>query len=134
MYHFKEGLQGSPCVLANESASTVRRITELFRYAMGSDADSPSPQVCAHRLEIRSNPEFLNGWKEIAGFLGRSVRTVQRWEKLFDLPVHRPSRLSPGVVIASRAEIRDWVLGEVNGRKRNEREANVSFVERAKAS
>ena len=112
----------------------MRRITELFRYVVDTDADRPSQHACADPLEIRSNPEFLNGWKEIAGFLGRSVRTVQRWEALFGLPVHRPSRLSPGVVIASRAEIRDWVLGEVNGRKRDQREADVGFVERAKAS
>jgi hypothetical protein len=30
---------------------------------------------------------LLNGWKEIAGFFGRGVRTVQRWEQQLGLPV-----------------------------------------------
>ena len=31
----------------------------------------------------------LNGWKEIAVFLGKGVRTVQRWERDHGLPIHR---------------------------------------------
>ena len=34
---------------------------------------------------------LLNSWKEIAEFVGRTERTVQRWEKLYGLPVHRPA-------------------------------------------
>ena len=36
-----------------------------------------------------SNREKLQGWKEIASELGRSVRTVQRWERTLGLPVRR---------------------------------------------
>jgi hypothetical protein len=31
----------------------------------------------------------LNGWKEIAAHFSRGVRTVQRWEKAFGMPVYR---------------------------------------------
>ena len=31
----------------------------------------------------------LDSWKEIASFLGRGIRTVQRWEREEGLPVHR---------------------------------------------
>ena len=31
----------------------------------------------------------LNGWKEIATHLGKGVRTGQRWERVYGLPVHR---------------------------------------------
>lgn len=31
----------------------------------------------------------LNGWKEIACYMNRSVRCVQRWERNEDLPVRR---------------------------------------------
>ena len=31
----------------------------------------------------------LDSWKEIAGYLKRDVRTVQRWERDFGLPVQR---------------------------------------------
>jgi hypothetical protein len=33
----------------------------------------------------------LNGWEEIAAHLGRTVRTVQRWERELGLPIHRLS-------------------------------------------
>jgi len=31
----------------------------------------------------------LDSWKEIGAYLGRSPRTVQRWERQEGLPVHR---------------------------------------------
>ena len=37
--------------------------------------------------------DHLNGWKEIAAFLGKGVRTVQRWEREQGLPVHRLQHL-----------------------------------------
>jgi len=39
-----------------------------------------------------TEPGRLNGWKEIALHLGKGTRTVQRWEKLYGLPVHRIGR------------------------------------------
>jgi hypothetical protein len=36
------------------------------------------------------NPAILSCWKDIARYLGKGVRTVQRWEREFDLPVRRP--------------------------------------------
>ncbi|HXT68254.1 MAG TPA: LamG-like jellyroll fold domain-containing protein [Vicinamibacterales bacterium] len=48
----------------------------------------------------------LDSWKEIASFLGRTVRTVQRWEKMEGLPVRRGG---PGRgVVASRKEVGEW--------------------------
>ena len=38
----------------------------------------------------RNEVHILNSWKEIANYLGRGVRTVQRWERDLRLPVHRP--------------------------------------------
>lgn len=51
----------------------------------------------------------LNSWKEIASFLGRGVRTVQRWERELELPVHRigSGRRSP--VYAFIAELNFWI-------------------------
>ncbi len=50
----------------------------------------------------------LGSWKEIASYLGKGVRTVQRWERCSGLPVHRPSGSSKGVVIAFPAELDKW--------------------------
>lgn len=51
----------------------------------------------------------LNGWKEIASFLGKGVRTAQRWEKDYCLPVHRLGREGGEIIFASRREISDWL-------------------------
>jgi len=38
-----------------------------------------------------NDPSVLTCWKDIARYLGRGVRTVQRWEQEFGLPVRRPN-------------------------------------------
>jgi len=53
------------------------------------------------------NPDYLEGWKEVAVYLTRSVRTVQRWEHTHGLPVHRVAG-SIDVVWASKAELDAW--------------------------
>jgi hypothetical protein len=55
------------------------------------------------------SPDVLNGWKEIASVLGRSARTVQRWERDLGLPVHRIPTPDGGVIVfALRAELVEW--------------------------
>ena len=54
------------------------------------------------------NP-VLNSWKEIANYMGRGVRTVQRYERKLGLPIRRPSGKSIGSVIATVAELDAWV-------------------------
>jgi predicted DNA-binding transcriptional regulator AlpA len=55
---------------------------------------------------VRSS-DVLNGWKEIANFLGKGLRTVQRYEREEQLPVHRP----PGrqSVMCTKAELVAWI-------------------------
>lgn len=50
----------------------------------------------------------LGSWKEIANYLGKGVRTVQRWERQSSLPVHRPSGSTKGVVLAFPNELDRW--------------------------
>jgi hypothetical protein len=52
---------------------------------------------------------ILNSWKEIAGYLGRGVRTVQRWEAQLGLPVHRPAGKDHSAVIAFSSELDQWL-------------------------
>ena len=54
-------------------------------------------------------PDHLNGWKEIASFLGKGVRTVQRWEREYGLPAHRLGRQGGEIVWASRRELGEWL-------------------------
>jgi Tol biopolymer transport system component len=50
----------------------------------------------------------LDSWKEIASYLGRGIRTVQRWEREEGLPVHRLDHAKRGSVYASRRELTAW--------------------------
>lgn len=50
----------------------------------------------------------LDSWKEIAVYLGRDVRTVQRWERREGLPIHRHQHDKLGSVYAFRDEIDAW--------------------------
>ena len=60
----------------------------------------------------RTNPEFLSGWKEIAAYLRKGVRTVQRYERHMGLPVRRPAGKEQGSVLATRAELDAWVRAQ----------------------
>jgi predicted HicB family RNase H-like nuclease len=51
----------------------------------------------------------LNSWKEIATFLNRGVRTVQRWEKKNQLPVHRVGVGDKAPVFAFPVELQSWL-------------------------
>ena len=58
-------------------------------------------------MVVKTNPgAILSGWKEIANYLGRGVRTVQRYEIEKHLPIRRPAGES---VIATKTEIDRWV-------------------------
>ncbi len=55
---------------------------------------------------------ILNSWKEIAQYLGRGIKTVQRWEKDLGLPVRRPHQHLHSAVIAIPSEIDEWLLSD----------------------
>jgi len=55
----------------------------------------------------------LASWKEIAAYLDRDVRTVQRWEKAEGLPVHRHLHDKQGSVFALRLEVDAWLEGRL---------------------
>jgi Tol biopolymer transport system component len=50
----------------------------------------------------------LESWKEIAGYLNRSVTTVQRWEQEEELPIHRLVHGKGGSVYALTHELNAW--------------------------
>jgi hypothetical protein len=70
---------------------------------MGESAtDTPLSEKPSERLE---------SWKEIAGYLGRDVTTVQRWEKRERMPVHRHLHDKRGSVYALTPELDQWLQG-----------------------
>jgi len=50
----------------------------------------------------------LDGWKEIACHLRRSIRSVQRWEKTEGLPVRRHGHQRGASVYALPEELDAW--------------------------
>ena len=60
-------------------------------------------------LDTRENRRILNSWKEIASYMGRGVRTVQRYEQAYKLPVRRPAGKDRTSVMALREELDRWL-------------------------
>lgn len=50
----------------------------------------------------------FDSWKEIAAYLKREVRTVQRWEKSEGLPIRRHQHQKQGSVFAYKSELDAW--------------------------
>ena len=73
-------------------------------YPAGSMAESPEGRPQNSAAESRR----LDSWKEIASFLGRGIRTVQRWEREEGLPVHRLPHAQRGSVFAHANELSAW--------------------------
>ena len=76
------------------------------------------------RLEpVPDNGAFVNhvlrSWKDIAQYMGTCVKTVQRWERAYDLPVRRVQPGKGSVVLAFKNEVDQWLLNRT-------RELNVT--------
>ena len=52
----------------------------------------------------------LDGWKEIAAYVGRGVRTAQRWEQELGMPVRRLDTGGAETVYAFKEELDAWLL------------------------
>ncbi len=63
----------------------------------------------SRRRANEQNKDLLNGWKEIAAYLGRGVRTIQRWEQALELPVHRPRNGPRSACMAFKPELDRWL-------------------------
>jgi len=58
---------------------------------------------------MKMQRRILHSWKEIASYVGRGVRTIQRYEVQLGLPVHRPAGSSRSAVMAFSDEIDAWL-------------------------
>jgi hypothetical protein len=65
------------------------------------------------KTDVRSvlglDRDRLDSWKEIAVYLGREVRTAQRWEKREGMPIHRHIHEKASSVYAFKHEIDAWL-------------------------
>jgi TolB-like protein/Flp pilus assembly protein TadD len=87
-------------------------------------------------LEERSPSDVLEGWKAIADHLGRTERTVQRWEKSKGLPARRLKAASPDElprVFSYRSELDAWWARQTELREEIPPEAAPGNGDAAKA-
>jgi len=70
---------------------------------MGGDSTQARPTTQNQPANDR-----LDSWKEIAAYLKKEVRTVQRWEKNSDLPIRRLAHGKQGSVFAYKSELDAW--------------------------
>src|SRR5215469_18184008 len=69
---------------------------------------TPLESISRERNLSSDDMDRLDFWKEIACYLNRNVRTVQRWEALESMPVHRHLHAKSGSVHAFRSELDAW--------------------------
>lgn len=67
----------------------------------------------------------LDSWGEIASYLGREVRTVQRWERTEGLTVHRHEHKKKSTVYAFTGELDAWIKKR---QPKDDPEADAAFV------
>ena len=56
-----------------------------------------------------ANRKILHGWKDIANYIGRAVRSVQRYESELKLPIRRPAGKDHSAVFAFSDELDQWL-------------------------
>jgi hypothetical protein len=67
------------------------------------------------RSVLDPDRDRLDSWKEIAVYLGREVRTAQRWEKREGMPIHRHIHEKASSVCAFKHEIDAWLHSRNRG-------------------
>jgi hypothetical protein len=87
-----------------------------------------------YMAQAAEKPQMLNSWKEIASFLDRGVRTVQRWERELQLPVHRIGKGKRSPVYALVPELKFWIatsgLNSTPQKQAGDKALTLSLVKR----
>ena len=76
----------------------------------------------------------LSSWKDIARYLGKGVRTVQRWERQLGLPVRRPVGASQkSAVLLYRRDVDAWLATRFSARPQN-KETGIANTDQARST
>jgi hypothetical protein len=103
----------------NTAEAYPRKIRKLRKKDLDPTSDMDAKRTnTVVRLTVDPDENRLDTWKEIAVYLGREVRTAQRWQKTEGLPVHRHFHVKASTVYAFKHEVdawlrkRHWAAGE----------------------
>jgi hypothetical protein len=68
-------------------------------------------------MNLPEESAVLSSWKDIARYMGKGVRTVQRWEHHLGLPVRRPNGAShKSAVLLDRSDLDVWLATRFSAR------------------
>jgi hypothetical protein len=68
-------------------------------------------------MNLPEESAVLSSWKDIAKYMGKGVRTVQRWEHHLGLPVRRPNGAShKSAVLLDRSDLDTWLATRFSAR------------------
>jgi hypothetical protein len=70
----------------------------------------------------------LRSWQEIAAYLHRGIRTVQRWEVTLGMPVHRDGSNPRGPVVAFNHELDAWMADVARARRASDGSSKTPVV------
>ncbi len=84
-----------------ENAVIYLRLIPVMNTDMGKSQPAPA--------------SILNSWKDIAVYLGRGIRTVQRWHAELRLPIHRVWNSPRSPVFAYTTELDEWLRRQAGG-------------------
>jgi hypothetical protein len=78
-------------------------------------------------MNVSEDSTVLSSWKDIAKYLGKGVRTVQRWERHLGLPVRRPNgALQKSAVVLYRGDVDAWLATRFSARALEKNEAQTT--------
>lgn len=66
-----------------------------------------------------TRPVVLTSWKEIALYMHKGVRTVQRWERDSGLPIRRARSSDKSSVLARPQDLDSWLALRADGFRNN---------------
>lgn len=103
-----------------DSTGRVKRVGALV---VELDKDLQLEALHDSTLSVK---EVLRSWKDIARYMGTCVKTVQRWERCYGLPVRRVQPGKGSVVLAFRSEVDEWLLKRTHDLNIAERRSHLS--------
>jgi len=75
---------------------------------LNKETDAPREKIGEGRAHPVGNAGRLDSWKDISLYLNRNIRTVQRWETLEAMPVHRHGHVAGASVYGYKDELDAW--------------------------
>jgi PAS domain-containing protein len=113
--------------IRNASGEVVQVAAIVIERQPDDHAESIGP-TGEQLVDTLPKGHILRSWKDIAGYMDACVKTVQRWERSYGLPVRRLAAMKGSVVFALRSEIDAWMLARTDQKQSVINEGNMHAI------